>query len=532
MSPRVTVGHAIGGRFAVARLVGSGPMGEVVEVRDQGSGVAYACKVLFPAVAQSAAWAAFADESRRASSLGPAVARVLETGFEDSASAPFVLSELISAPSLAARLATGAPLSPHAAAGLVRALVAPLGAAHSAGFAHRDLVPTNVFVDDAGAVKITDFAIATLRAAVPPATGAFPLGWVPPEQVQGAAPAPTMDVYGVGLLAFFALTGRSPFAAFAQPTLDPSALWVEMTSPLPALSERARQLGGTLPPALDAWFSRALAVDPSMRFPSIREMADAMETALGPAPGQPVKGLKGTMVMGPSGADVAAEVQRRQLQLGNAPTQAQPGYTPSPQPVPPSVAALAPDRAPAPVYGNSLPGDDPDGIPGVPSKKSNKLILAGIGVGVGALLLGGLLVALLSRGKEAPSTDAPGASASATAAPPPSGSAAEPPPAAASASAAPESTGAPDSLVTLKCDPDCDEVRCDGKKIDAAAGVRVKPGKHTCVASKKGYVPSADRFATTAGEDAARTVTLTKLPDAKPGSGKKKCKGTFLSNCN
>ena len=537
MSGRVTVGHAIAGRFAVSRLIGGGPMGEVVEVKDQGSGVAYACKLLHPGVGQSGAWPVFADEARRASALGPGVARVLETGFDPQAQAPFVLEELVASPSVAARAAHG-PLPPDLVVRLVRSLVAPLAAAHSAGIAHRDLVPTNVFVDDAGGVRITDFGMAALRAAVPPLNGAFPLGWVPPEQVQGAPPAPTMDVYGVGLLAFFALTGRAPFLALAQPQPDAAALWTEMTSPLPTMSERARQLGGAAPAALDAWFARALAVDPARRFPSVREMADAMEAALPAAPVAPVAprlAAKGTMMMGPNAADVMAEVERRkQAQaLGNAPTQAfatpPPMMTPfagGPPPAAQNYATPPPAMAPAQP---SLPGDDE--IPGVPSKKKNTgLIVAGVLVAVVTLGLGATLVIVFGKKKDEPPADSPATTASSTPEPAASGSAAPDSAPAASGSAAP-SGDAPgtDSLVTVKCDPDCDEVKCDGKKIDPAAGVRLKPGKHVCVGTKTGFLPASDKFATKAGEDAPRALTLKPAPVGKP-AGAKKCKGTFL-NC-
>jgi hypothetical protein len=530
----VTVGHAIAGRFAVSRLIGGGPMGEVVEVRDQGSGVAYACKMLHPGVAQSGAWPVFADEARRASALGAGVARVLETGFDPQAQVPFVLEELVSSPSVAARVAQG-PMPPDLVVRVVRALVGPLGAAHSAGIAHRDLVPSNVFVDDAGGVRITDFGLASLRAAVPPTSGAFPLGWVPPEQVQGAPPAPTMDVYGVGLLAFFALTGRAPFVALAQPQPDAAALWSEMTSPLPAMSERARQLGGATPPSLDAWFARALAVDPGRRFPSVREMADAMEAALGPvAPAAPRLAGKGTMVMGMNSASVMAEIERRKAEMGSAPTQAfatpPPMMSPFPAGAPPAQNLATPPPAMAPAQ-PSMPGDDD--IPGVPSKKKNTgLIVGGIVVAVLALGIGATLVMVLGGKKKEDPADAPAATASSTPEPATSGSAAPDAPPATSGTAAPAGDApATDSLVTVKCDPDCDEVKCDGKKIDPAAGVRLKPGKHTCVGTKAGFSAASDKFTTKAGEDAPRSLTLKAVPAGKPaGGGAKKCKGTFL-NC-
>src|SRR4029078_763060 len=91
-----------------------------------------------------------------------------------------------------------------------------LDAAHASGLVHRDLRPTNLFLDKSGtAAKISDFGVSILRASAPPAPGwAGPVGWTAPDAADVATPAtPQMDTYSIGTVVFFLLTGKSPFLA-------------------------------------------------------------------------------------------------------------------------------------------------------------------------------------------------------------------------------------------------------------------------------------------------------------------------------
>jgi hypothetical protein len=91
---------------------------------------------------------------------------------------------------------------------------------------------------------------------------------------------------------------------------------------------------------------------------------------------------------------------------------------------------------------------------------------------------------------------------------------------------------ATDALVRFSCDPACDRVQCDGKKVsDPAEGVRLSPGAHRCVGSKAGYTPARDSFRVKAGEDLSRDLRLNKVRyTARPPAPAKTC-GTFLNPC-
>lgn len=557
MTARLSPGTVIAGRFAVTGLLGEGPMGEVYDVRDAGSGATFACKLLSPAAAQTPAWAAFQEEARRGSAID-GLARVLEVGFDPGVGAPFVMMERVSMPSLERAVRDAAPLVPAAVATMLRGLAAPLAMLHATGLTHRNVRPPNVFVGAGGQpVRLTDIGIAALRAAAPPPSGPIAYGWVPAEVAQGGASTPAADTWAMGALAFFAMTGRSPFVALSVATLDAGHLWTEMTTPLPPASHRAAELGATIPQQLDAWFARALAVSPAERFQTPGEAAEAFAAAVASLPAAKPLTAKGTMMMGASDATAALDAAQAlwaETQIAMPAVQpGQPGGArpaagaPAPAPMPAAGAPMQPQYAPPPAgpppgagfAAQAMPGPAVS-LPPPPPKKSALPIVLGL-VAV-LVVVGGAIGGFLflrgggDSGSKASTEPAPTPAASqaepaasAPAAPPPAS--AEAP--AASASATPPPASATDAQVTFACTPECDEIKCDGKKIDGAS-VRLAPGKHVCVATKKDHVPSTDRFTTKAGEDLSRPITMTKLPEPAVGAAapaKKKCTGTFLQNC-
>jgi hypothetical protein len=130
---------------------------------------------------------------------------------------------------------------------------------------------------EGGGVRVSDFGASLLRRAVSSPPGwAGPPGFIGPDAVDHAAPSNSrMDVYSLGALVFFALTGQNPFRAMQAKPIDYGVLWNELILPLPPASQRAKELGAALPPALDAWFSQTLSPHPKARFATIAEAARA-----------------------------------------------------------------------------------------------------------------------------------------------------------------------------------------------------------------------------------------------------------------
>src|SRR5690606_32173870 len=152
---------------------------------------------------------------------------------------------------------------------LVRDAAAALGAAHARGVVHRDVSRKNVLVDEAGRVRVTDFGLAWLPGQSPlTATGVVlgtPGAIAPEAALDGskASTAPAVDVWGLGLLLFEALTGVAPLVS------DPAA-----APPGP------RDVDDQVPAPLDAVCRRALAVDPAQRFATGDALAAALDAAL------------------------------------------------------------------------------------------------------------------------------------------------------------------------------------------------------------------------------------------------------------
>ncbi len=115
------------------------------------------------------------------------------------------------------------------------------------------------------------------------------LDYVAPERIQGGETGPWSDVYALGCMLFFALTGRVVFP-FEEPERK---LWAHISEPPPAAA---------VSPAVDAVVARALAKDPRERFQSAPALAAALHEAVGDGP------VVGT-------ADELAEVERRLIDV-------------------------------------------------------------------------------------------------------------------------------------------------------------------------------------------------------------------------
>ncbi|WGL51090.1 serine/threonine-protein kinase [Nocardioides sp. BP30] len=202
----------IAGRYALGRELGRGGMGAVWLGTDEVLGRPVALKRLAPAHSPSRARAE--REARLAARLShPHVVAVydLVTEAEDQ----WLVMEYVEGSTLAAHVTAEGPLSPDAAAPLLRQIADALAAAHAAGIVHRDVKPSNILLDAVGEAKLTDFGIARsddLDATLTQ-TG-FLTGspaYLAPEVAAGAPAGPASDVWSLGATAFHALTGRPPY---------------------------------------------------------------------------------------------------------------------------------------------------------------------------------------------------------------------------------------------------------------------------------------------------------------------------------
>jgi eukaryotic-like serine/threonine-protein kinase len=169
--------------------------------------------------------------------------------------------------SLADRLATAdGGLEPAEAADLGARLASALAAAHDAGLVHRDVKPGNILFDAEGQPLLGDFGTARLTSERAPVAGTAE--YLDPAVVHGAVPDARTDVYGLGVTLYEMLAGVPPFAG-STPRQTLAAADRSIHLPLAEVSQA--------PAALVATIERAMARDPSDRFPTASELAGQLD---------------------------------------------------------------------------------------------------------------------------------------------------------------------------------------------------------------------------------------------------------------
>jgi len=489
-APALAPGTLLSGRYQIIEGIGESDLSLVYAATDQRGQAQVALKVFDRAVlSRSAALSEYQALARQASGLGvEGIARAYDFGIDANSGLPFSTAERIGWASLDRRVLMKGPVAIGDLSRALSVLARALDAAHTARLFHRDLKPQNVFIspDNPEWVRLTDFGMTAVRRGAPEAMGwGGPPGYTAPEVVDAAAPGTiAADLFALGVIAFFALTRSTPFRSLRNPGFDPNAHWAELNHSLHPLSERAREIGVALDPALDPWFSRALALKPDERFRSAGEMAREL-AAVGDRAG--ARGLGGTHVM----PGIAAAIAQPLV------------FQPDPGPAPLGLHAAP---APAPLSADAVPIESPPGslgapVVGVPKKSAGLPLLIGFGV----LLLSGVAFGgYLLLGRD-PITDAAPPSASASAAPPSAVASSAP-------SAAPVVSGL--ARARFRCQPEaCEWVVCDGKNIDGISeDVELAPGSHECSASRSGFASKAVTFTASAGQVTAVAFELAPLP--------------------
>jgi len=192
------------------------------------------------------------------------------------------------------------------------------------------------------------------------------------------------------LLSFFALSG-SPWFSAQRATTSSGVLRPR------SASERARSFGGEIPQALDAWFDRALAQNPSDRFANAIDMAHELRRAIeSPGPDAPESAhpLSATLPVPDTGPFTHAGVSLRK-QAATAPTVPAPAIPSLPVP---GLEATVPLPVSPPAQTPSLPPHSPSMAPRpsmiVPPVSVILIVLAALVLGVFAV---GTLVLVLTR---------------------------------------------------------------------------------------------------------------------------------------
>ncbi len=150
----------------------------------------------------------------------------------------------------------------------MRGIVDGLRYLHEAGIVHRDVKPENILVERSGHARLLDFDLAVhVDEPQPRATLAGTIAYLSPEQARGEAVTPASDLYAIGVILYWGLTGELPFTGTVGEVMAAHS----REHPTPA-----SRIDPSLVP-FEALLGRLLAKDADARFATAAEVLDALE---------------------------------------------------------------------------------------------------------------------------------------------------------------------------------------------------------------------------------------------------------------
>ncbi|MFN3193729.1 MAG: serine/threonine protein kinase [Aureliella sp.] len=205
------------GRYEIERVIGMGGMGVVLRAFDSDLHRVVAIKVLAPHLAHSStARRRFAREAQAAAAVvHPNVIQIHDVDCENKA--PHLVMQYVPGESLERRVGRTGGMSVPEALRVGLQTAAALQAAHAQGLVHRDVKPANILLEEkVGRVVLSDFGLArTADDASLTKTGivAGTPHYMSPEQANGAKVDHQSDLFSLGSVLYFMLTGTPPFRA-------------------------------------------------------------------------------------------------------------------------------------------------------------------------------------------------------------------------------------------------------------------------------------------------------------------------------
>lgn len=267
------------GRYRILGELGHGAMGSVYRGYDPVIDREVAIKTINPVRsspdAEEGYRRRFLREAQAAGRLShPGIVTIYDVGVDESQRTPYIVMQLVEGRSLQRTVeAAGKPLEPAAAIDIAMQIAAALEYAHASGVVHRDVKPANVSLTPEGRAVLTDFGIAQFRRSRDAVAReeAGTLAFMAPERIQGKRADGRADLFSLGVILYWLLTGERPF------TGDDKEVMFKLVfrEPAPA-SARNPALG----PAVDAVLSRALAKTPEQRYQTGSQFVDDLRRLL------------------------------------------------------------------------------------------------------------------------------------------------------------------------------------------------------------------------------------------------------------
>jgi eukaryotic-like serine/threonine-protein kinase len=268
------------GQYRLLEKIGSGGMGDVYLAEHQLLKRPCALKLIKPeAGANPVSLARFEREVRSAARLShPNSIEIFDYGHAEDGTFYYVM-EFLPGMSLQELISKYGPLSPGRAIYLLRQACAGLAEAHSLGLVHRDLKPANLFIARRGGesdvAKVLDFGLVKLTrepegdALTAELTVSGTPAFMPPEQATASRDLDARaDVYAMGAVAYYTLTGQPPFTGETGFAIMMAHARDPVTPP--------SQIRPEIPADLEAVILKSLAKKPEDRYPDARRMGKAL----------------------------------------------------------------------------------------------------------------------------------------------------------------------------------------------------------------------------------------------------------------
>src|SRR6185503_4482076 len=266
---------AVAGRYSLERELGRGGMGVVYLAREVRLDRSVAIKLLPPSLAADPKLRErFLREARTAAKLShPNVIPI--HAVEEIGEFVFFAMAYVEGETLTERVRRRGPLAPSDGSRVLRDVAWALAYAHTQGVIHRDVKPDNILLENTGRVLVADFGIAGVVADAAGLNTGEIVGtpeFMSPEQALGETVDARSDLYSLGVVGYFALSGQLPFVAENATEV----LAKQVTEPAPPLVSVAPLVPRRMAQAID----RCLAKERDERPDGPAALAEQLSHAL------------------------------------------------------------------------------------------------------------------------------------------------------------------------------------------------------------------------------------------------------------
>lgn len=255
------------GNFDVLHFLGSGGMGAVYLVQNPYLGLRQALKVLKPELAASEeARLRFFTEVRALANFNQYYQWIVQAHHCDEVEGlPYLLMEYLPSGSIYDWVKTSGPLTLEVSLKLALESANALSATSGHGLAHRDVKPSNILLRLNGYIGLSDFGLAAPFTTAPSQGISGTPEYMSPEQMRGETPDVRSDIFSLGAVLHFMLTGKAPFGYSLPHVLQAHSTGVSVDPRrfIPCIPEETAKV-----------VIRALSINPSARFQTAQEMAE------------------------------------------------------------------------------------------------------------------------------------------------------------------------------------------------------------------------------------------------------------------